>query len=293
MAGIVEAFVADIPQWGRAGRRIRRETARELARQLMVNHPSERKREWDAGWFLAAFMALGLLLIAPKVGREVTGAVLVAMGACLIHPIWKLGFVREAPTLAQRRIRFLCTMIAGVIAVALFGLYVWPPIRRHTLSAKERAAFEDALRAEKGGDANLEVQIACPSGDEKTCVYAGQFVELFGRAGWQIHPSVDRLILARASDGITALRRAGNKAHMLQHWDSGGYVAINEAHLLAVNQAFEALHIEIDSAADPDLAENVMRLYVGPEKDNESEPTHLTRSIEWVTGKHMGPFPQQ
>jgi hypothetical protein len=281
--------VADIPQWGREGRRIRRETARELARQLMVNR---RKREWDAGWFLAAFMALGLMLIAPKIGREVTGAVLVGMGACLIHPIWKLGFAQEAPTVTRRWIRFLCTMFIGVIVVVLFGLYVWPPIRRHSLTAKERTAFEDALRAEQGGDANLEVQIACPSGDERACVYAGQFVELFGRAGWQIHPSVDRLSLTRASDGITALRRAGNKAQMAQHWDSGGYVAINEAHLLAVNKAFETLHIEIDSAADPDLGENEMLLYVGPEKDNESEPTHLSRSIEWFTGKRTGPFPQ-
>jgi hypothetical protein len=45
-------------QWGREGRRIRRETARELARDIMANHSSKRKREWDAGWFLAAFMAL-------------------------------------------------------------------------------------------------------------------------------------------------------------------------------------------------------------------------------------------
>lgn len=70
-------------------------------------------------------------------------------------------------------------------------------------------------------------------------------------------------------------------------------MAINEAHLLAVNKAFETIHIEIDSAADPDLAENEMLIYVGPERDDESEPTHLTRSIEWVNGKRTGPFPQQ
>lgn len=105
-------------------------------------------------------MALGLLLIAPKVGREVTGAVLAGMVACLIHPIWKLDAVQGAATVAQRCIRFIGTMIVGVTVVAAFGLYVWPPIKRHTFSAKERAAFEDALKAEQGGDANLEVQIA-------------------------------------------------------------------------------------------------------------------------------------
>jgi hypothetical protein len=152
--------------------------------------------------------------------------------------------------------------------------------------------FENVLKAEHGGDENLEVLIACPSGDEKTCIYASQFVKLFGRAGWQIQPAVERVILANASDGITALRKAGDKEHMLKHWDSGGYVAINEAHLLAVQKAFQTLHIEIDSGADPDLAQNVMMLYIGPEKENESEATNLTRSTEWVTGKRTGPFPQ-
>jgi hypothetical protein len=286
-------MVDQVPQWGREGRRIRRETARELAREIMVNRSSRTKRGWDAGWFLAAFMALGLLLIAPKVGREVTGIVLVGMVGCLVHPIWKLGIVQGAATALQRWARFIGILIIGMAVVAAFGFYVWPPIRRHALSAKERAAFGDALKTEQGGDVNLEIQIACAPGDEKTCVYAGQFVELFGRAGWQVHPSVDRLNLAKASDGITAMRRAGNKAHMLQHWDSGGYVEINEPHLLAVNKAFESIHVEIASAANPDLAENEMLIYVGPEREDESEPTHLTRTIQWVTGKRTGPFPQQ
>jgi hypothetical protein len=182
-------------------------------------------------------------------------------------------------------------MLATVALVAVFGVYVWPPIRRHTLSSDERSVFADVLKAERGGDENLEVHIACPSGDEKTCIYAGQFVDLFGRAGWQIEPSVERVALAKASDGITALRKAGNKEYMLKHWDSGGYVAINEAHLLAVQKAFQTIHIEIESGADPDLAQNVMMLYVGPEKENESEPTRLTKSTEWVTGKRTGPFP--
>jgi hypothetical protein len=250
------------------------------------------RREWDKGWFLAAFMALGLLLIAPKVGRVVTVAVLIGMVACLMHPIWGLQFVQASSTSARRWMRFLILMAAGVALVVLFGVYVWPPIKRHSLSAVERAAFEDVLRMERGGDENLEVHIACPINDEKTCVYAGQLVPLFGEAGWQVQPFVDRVPLTNASDGITALRKAGNKEYMMKHWDSGGYVAINEAHLLAVQKAFQTLHIEIESKADPDLAQNVMMLYVGPERENESEPTRLTKSTEWVNGTRTGPFPR-
>lgn len=275
-------------QWGRTSRKARREIARQLAKELMA---SKRKREWDAGWFLATFLALALLLIAPKLGRLITGVVLIVMAACLVLPIWKLKVVQTATTPARQRLLFSGGMLVSVVLITSFGLYVWPPIRRHTLSANEQAVFVNALRAAHGGDANLEVQIGCPGGDEKTCVYARQFVPLFGQAGWQIHPIVDRLTLTNASDGITAFRRAGSKEDMRKRWDSGGYVAINEAHMLAVHAAFQTLHIEIDGGANPDLAENVMTIYVGPEKDDESQPTHLTRAIQWVTGKRTGPFP--
>ena len=285
----------EIPQWGRESRRIRRETARQIAKQYMQQHgqPERGKRKVDVGWLMAAFMALGLLLVAPKVGRAVTCVVMVLMATCLIHPIWYLQFIQATSTKIGRGIRFALVMLLSLLLLSGFGLYVWPPIRRHTLKADERVRFENMLKEVKGDDANLEVHVACPIGDEKTCVYAGQFVSLFGAAGWQVEPSVERLTLARGADGISAIRKAGNKDYMLKHWNSGGYVAINEAHLLAVQNAFRTISIEIDSGADPDLGQNVMRLYVGPEKDNESEPTNLTRSTDWALGKTHGPFPAQ
>lgn len=279
-------------QRGRESRRLRRETARQLAKELMRNQPARRKREWDVGWFLATFLALALLLIAPKLGRSVTVVTLIAMIACLAHPVSKLGFVQAASTLLLRYVRFGACMLAGVALVIAFGAYVWPPIKRHTLSPREQTAFIDSLKSSHGGDPISQVQLFCPGGDETPCVFAQQFISLFGRAGWPIQPSVNRLTLGRARDGITVFRRAGDKEHMMTHWDSGGWVAINEAHLLAVHAAFQTIHIFVDSGAYPDLPENVMGIYFGPEKD-ESKPTHLTRSIEWVNGDRHGPFPTE
>jgi hypothetical protein len=284
----------NIPGWGRTGRRLRRETARELAKHLMHQNPRTSGFRWDITLsLLVAVMAIAIVFSPPstQLGATVWLFVMFALG---VYPALHFsGFVVRSP---RRKWATYTANVVGVLvfaaAVTLFGIFVWHP-HRHVLSPKERLAFQNSLSAERGGDANIEIQIACPTTDERACVYAGQFIDLFGLAGWKIRPDVQRLAFNKASEGITVLRRAGNLDDMQKRWDSGGYVAINEAHLLAVHAAFKTVRIEIDSSADPQLAENEMLIYVGPEKDDESEPTRLTKNIEWVTGKRLGPFPTQ
>jgi hypothetical protein len=124
------------------------------------------------------------------------------------------------------------TRIIGIAVLAMvisgLGYEVWPPIKRHMLEKAERVAFENALKAQKGSDLNVE--IGCPAGDETTCVYAGQFVRLFGEAGWNVQTSVARLTLSKAQDGVIVYRRGGNKEDMMKRWDSGGWFGINEPH---------------------------------------------------------------
>jgi hypothetical protein len=280
----------EVPQWGRENRRVRRETARVLAKELMHSGaPSHDSRVHVALWFLETFTALALLLAAPKIGRAVTAMMLLFMVACLVHPFWHFRIVQRTSSTPRRAWRFAGLMITALGLIALFGAYVWPPIKRHTLSADERSSFRGALTGQKD---DLDVQISCPTGDEKTCTYAEQFINLVGASGWKVEPYVARVTLSRARDGVTIYRRGGNKDYISKHWDAGGYFAINEPHLLAMQKAFQLIHIEPEGGTNPDLAENVMTVYFGPEKDNEAEPTGLTRSTEWVTGKRTGPFPQ-
>lgn len=182
-------------------------------------------------------------------------------------------------------------VLALVGLISGFGYIEWPPIRRHTLSAKERVEFENALRPQKGSD--LQVQIGCPTGDEKACVYAEQFVALFGESEWNIQPYVSRLTLSKAQEGVFVYRRGGNKQDMMTRWNSGGWFNINEPHLMAIQNAFRTLHTEIDGGANPDLGENILMLYIGPERENEAEPTRLTRETDWATGRVKGPMPTQ
>jgi hypothetical protein len=279
------------PQTRAERRSIAREAAKELMRSAGSNNRSSAQgsNTLDAGWFLAAFMALGLYLLAPKIGQPLTLVVLVAMAACLVRPIWRLRIVQAARTPPQKVGRFGELMLVACLLISMLGLYAWPPIKRHLLDQDERTRFENALKAQKDDD--LEVQIACSPNDEKVCTYAGQFIFPIGDSGWKVQSIVDRLPLTRPMDGITIYRRGGDKDYMLQHYNAGGWFNNNEPHLLAMQRAFQTIRIEPNGGTDPDLPENVMMIYFGPERENEAERTDLTRSTEWALGKRIGPFP--
>ena len=135
------------------------------------------------------------------------------------------------------------------------------------------------------------MQIACPPDDERACTYAGQFINLVGDSGWKVQSYVTRLTLTRALDGIMIYRRGGNRDYFLHHYNAGGYFNINEPHLLAIQKAFQSIQIEPSGGTNPDIPDNVMMIYFGPERENEAEATDLTRSTEWALGKRKGPFP--
>ena len=240
-------------------------------------------------WFLAAFMALGLFLAAPRIGRGLTAIVLLAMFGCLVHPISQLPFIKGIRRTTIKTFALIGLSFIAATLIGGFGLYVWPPIKRHPLSEKEVESFENALKSQEGDD--MEIQIACPPNDEKGCAYAGQFIRPVGDSGWKVHAYVSRLALTKPMDGITIYRRGGNREYTLQHYDAGGYFNINEPHLLAMQKAFQSIRIEPSGGTNPDLPENVMMIYFGPEKEDEAEPTDLTRSTEWATGEREGPFP--
>jgi hypothetical protein len=193
-------------------------------------------------WFLAAFMTLGLSLAAPKIGRVSTVIVLIAMFVCLVHPIAQLPFIRRIHRAAAKIPLLVGLLLSVALVVSAFGFYVWPPIKRHTLTAIERNSFESALKAQKGDD--LEIQLACSPNDERTCTYAGQFIRPVGDSGWKVQAYVSRLALTRPLDGIMIYRRGGNRDYSLQNYNAGGYFNINEPHLLAMQRAFQAIQIE-------------------------------------------------
>ena len=260
-----------------------------MREQQKSNQPERISKGDIALWCLAAFMSLGLTLAAPKIGQTLTGAVLGAMFACLIHPLWQVPFIQKIKRPIAKNLAFIGTLFVVAILIGGFGFYVWPPIKRHPLTAAERESFEKELKNQPNDD--LLIQMACPPNNEKECTYAQQFIRPIGDSGWKVQAYVDRLMLTKPLDGIMIYRRGGNRDYSLQHYDAGGYFNISEPHLLAIQKAFEAIHVEPSGGTNPDLPENVMMIYVGPERENEAESTDLTKTTEWVTGKREGPFP--
>ncbi|MFZ0418974.1 MAG: hypothetical protein WAM04_12825 [Candidatus Sulfotelmatobacter sp.] len=167
-------------------------------------------------------------------------------------------------------------MIAGVIAVALFGLYVWPSSRRHVLTEKEKEGFKDALHSQT--EPPQTIQIACPNGDENTCVYAAQFIRLFGQAGWTVKGDVQRVTLAQPMAGIVLVERGGKK-WTPDDWNSGGYTALTPS-IHSIYSAFDNIDIQANTSAGPDLPDGQITVYFGTERPDESEPTELTRSMK-------------
>jgi hypothetical protein len=108
----------------------------ERIRQLEQAIPKGEHSALDRGWFLASVMALALLLLAPKVGRGLTAMVSIAMILLLIQPIWKLGLVQHASSTVRKNGIFVIIMMIAVVFVSVLGAYVWPPIKRHTLTAR-------------------------------------------------------------------------------------------------------------------------------------------------------------
>jgi hypothetical protein len=261
----------------------------EKVRQLERDIPKQKSSSLDPGWYLAAVIALALFLLAPRVGRDVTSAVLIFIFVLLVHLVWKLNFVQRTTSNSQKARRFGIVMLPTIILAASFSAYVWPPIKRHPLTVNERTRFEAVLKQQDGGD--LEVQFACPPDDEKACTYAGQFIRPVGDSGWKVQAFVARLTLTKPLDGIMIYRRGGNRDYTFQHYDAGGYFNLNEPRLLAMQKAFQSIQIEPSGGADSDIPENVMMIYVGLERENEAEPTDLTKSTEWALGKRIGPFP--
>lgn len=265
------------PQWGRAGRKFRRETSRALAKEIMGTPNRGRSSNSTSDlalWFLAAFMALGLLLVAPKIGRGLTVAVVAAMGLCLVHPLWQLPWVQNA-SFANKSWRFGGTLVIALAVLTLFAIYVWPPIRRHILTDVERERFEEPLKQQT--DERYTIQLTCPSADESICVYAAQFINLFREAGWKVQNNqVQRVVLGVPYEGIRIFAYVEKYPEPDAPVGSGVWTKVSTS-LISVYRSFHAISIEPEEGIRNDMKENVLTIYFGSERADESKPTDLTK----------------
>ena len=268
-------------------RQQRRAEAREAAKLLLETSRSRQAFRWD---YTLAFIGLAIgiiLVIAPPRTPTETTFWLAIMFVALVYPA--LHLIRA---LLQTRLKWIQTPSAIFLSAAMasaLGHQVWPPIRRHTLSEKERALFEKPLSEQK--EPREEIQIVCAQGDEAACVYAAQFVNIFREAGWKVRDNhVEPVRMNNPTAGIVLFRHGRGKPDT-DNWRSGVWTALT-ASLIDTRQAFANIGIEPESGSNPELPEGVVSIYFGLEKENEGEPTDFTKTMKKL-GKHWrgGPVP--
>lgn len=247
----------------RKSRRQRREDARELAKEIVrsANNRAPSPR-LDVGWFLAVFIALALLLLAPKIGRSTTFVALIAMACCLIHPIKQLGIVRDASSHRMKRCWFSILMGLAIAMIVIFAIFVWPPLPYYRiLSRNDTDLFNRYLgRAPAGEEA---IRIGCPQANEEICVIAGQFLPLFQRAGWKVEGnSVQRLVLPKPISGV-ALFEHGIGAPDPANPEQGLWAQQTLA-IIQITKAFTSIKMIPSAAGDSTMPEGVIGIYFGP-----------------------------
>jgi hypothetical protein len=265
-----------------------RAEAREVAKLLVQTGKPKASFRWEYTLALIG-LAIGILLVVAQPKTRVdTVTWLTVIFVTLVYPA--LHLVRAVLRTRLKWVQAPAAVVLAATFASAIGYRVWPPIRRHTLNEKERALFEKPLSEQK--EPREEIQLTCTQGDESVCVYAAQFVSIFREADWKVRNNhVEPVRMNNPTAGILLFKRGIGKLDP-DDWRSGLWSALT-ASLIDVRQAFVNIGIQPESASNPEMPEGVVSVYFGLEKEDESVPTSLTKTMEKL-GKQWrgGPIPQ-
>lgn len=182
-------------------------------------------------------------------------------------------------------LRFSGSALRTAVVVSAIGTPVgllcwgaWPPIRRHALDDDERAKFERPLQAQNSD--RERIQLACPAADEATCVYAAQFINMFKDAGWKLQSyEVQRVSLGVPYEGIRMFGYVKEYPPSDAPSNVGEWSAITPS-MVSIYRAFSSVGIETETGIRKDEEQDVLTLYFGSERPDESRRTQFTGTIE-------------
>lgn len=262
-------------QKGYPTRAEQRAAGRELAKLLVRQDKKEAGFRWD---ITLAFVGLGMAILLTFVPPQTKIAAifwLIALYGVFVYPALHLAewLIRSEKKLAIR-VGALTFLACVVLA---FATYVWPHGHRHKLDKKEIAAFKQAL-GKPSTTVKESVQVACPSDDEKVCVYASQFIEYLGQAGWDVYGKVDKVNLALPHEGVVLVEHGGQESTQPKWQDIGAWTPITD-NIESLVYAFRAIGICPDGSAGPGVPEGLIVISFGEEREDESSPTGLLESV--------------
>jgi hypothetical protein len=244
-----------------ATRAERRAAAREAAK-LLLRQPSKKQGfRWDITLALVVAILAVLLAFLPPQDAVTTGFWLAAIFCLGIYPALHFS---DWVFRSQRKwiVRGIAVTIWGA-AVLAFGVRMWPPIPYyHKLTAKEKDAFMAILRSQK--ETHETLIIRCPNADEKLCVTATDFLEMFQRAGWKTPTGgIERGVYAKAVTGISIAKKPAPGTVDPNNPDMGLWV-LQSPSLMTIKKAFDSIGMTTIRQAGQDLDDGVIAIYFGP-----------------------------
>lgn len=164
------------------------------------------------------------------------------------------------PTQSSRyRMIFIKFIFMGVfLAILGFGMtmyrtYVQPVKPLHAFSTRERSAFTAALKT--GSALTESVWLACSDGKPEACQLVQQFLPMFQDSGWKVEGN--RVITWKPAHTLQGVH--------LVVYSSGLSDTVLSAQADMVKNGFLALGIPVQTVRAPDVPQNSIGIYFGPD----------------------------
>lgn len=238
--------------------------AKPAAKQENTVTPSGGISQTDwALWCLAGAVNV-IIWFEPNRTPLVTVLGLLALFVFLLIPVLHLPFIAGTrPGRSRIASRVLVTALVGG-GVSLYGLHVWPETKLGVLTTKERDGVVTILKGEAHPS---PVRLMCPPNDESECAIAGQFISLFGMAGWPLtSQTVEREFNGSPHSGVYfVLHSTADVDYSKPEFRKPGvgvWTEMPPAYYTA-KKVFDRLGIKTDVVVGTSFPEGVLGIYFG------------------------------
>ena len=179
------------------------------------------------------------------------------------------------------------TFVTVLVAILTLAHYLWWPSPRWNLTTADQERMVALLS--EAPEPREDVRLACPPTDEDACLVAGQLLQIFKSAGWEVHegrvmrvqagvpvPGIVLILPPRVPKGGGHYLRPENVppnrfgTEPRDNWaptpgGEGRWILVSHG-VLAIEAAFAAVGLPVRRRVDVGrtLPESVLVVYIGP-----------------------------
>lgn len=156
------------------------------------------------------------------------------------------------------------TSFAGLIPVIASTFSEPQPLpavqRSLRITSEQENEFVRALKSVP--ESRESVRLGCAAADEQACVLAGNFFDIFHKAGWTVRTiGVERVRLSIPRGGVVLMKH-GERTDPPP--PGSGVWVLQTPSSLAVESAFHAIGLHTEKNADATMPEGVIGIFIGP-----------------------------